>query len=93
MSHGEKASRSLIRANALWFDLKKYEMLSGASPMVWYHQFASRIDLRRARSLLIGRQEEVAPGFADAHATLRDLIRKSGVLHGKALKLFMEGEQ
>lgn len=92
MSHGLKASRSLIQANAPWFNLQNYEILSTASPLVWYQQFAARIDLRRARSLLIG-QGNPFPALVEAYATLTDLIRWSGVVQGKALQLFMEGEK
>lgn len=92
MTYGVKRSRVLIEQHAPWFSLANYKKLIGASPLTWYLQFASRIDLHRMRSLLLGPHQSFLPAFSSAHASLTELIRRVGVLDGESLELFMEGE-
>ncbi len=80
MTYGVKRSRVLIEQHAPWFSLANYKKLIGASPLTWYLQFASRIDLHRMRSLLLGPHQSFLPAFSSAHASLTELIRRVGVL-------------
>jgi hypothetical protein len=92
MSHGNKPSRSLIKKHVPWFDLRKYDGLEGASPELWYRQFALRVDLRRMRSLLLPPEHQYTPMYREVHGNLMHLIREKGIIDDRSLELFLQLE-
>lgn len=93
MTTHPRKRREIIQKHAPWFKLSHYEALKDASPDIWYTQFALRIDLKRARSLLTSPDDPYAEMRRSIHQQLLTILRCKGVLRGKVLDKFLTGEE
>ena len=88
-----KRSRQLISEHAPWFRLRNYERLKTATPLVWFTQFAVRIDLQRMRSLLPSPDTSGGRKFQSAHDDSVALVRSKGVIEDPALAKLLKFDE